>query len=116
MRGRMNGEGLSCYTEDIESNPNLGIYYDDTFKEKSKRLDELGMQGFKGEFMNKMKELRENTPALPTEEVDKLKKEYEKTYLTDNKYQIQAMQRKVEEQELRSHKKLLENFIPEPYK
>ena len=116
MRGRMNGEGLSCYMKDIRSEPNLGIYSEGTFKGKSQRLDKLGVQGFGEEFDNKFMELRENTPTLPTEEVDKLKKEYEKTYLTDNKDQIQAMQRKLEEQELRSHKKLLENFIPEPYK
>ena len=102
MRGRINGEGLSCYDEDMESEPNLGIYSDDTFKEKSKRLDELGFQGFNKELQNKYEELEKNTPALPTEEVDKLKKEYEKTYLTDNKDQIQAMQRKFEEQQFSS--------------
>ena len=53
----MNGEGLSCYEEDIESEPNLGIYSENVFKEKSERLDKLGFKGFNKEFNKKYKKL-----------------------------------------------------------
>ena len=46
----MNGEGVSCYEEDFETEPNLGIYSEDTFKHKSERLDKLGSSGFDQEI------------------------------------------------------------------
>ena len=49
-RGRLNGEGLSCYAKNKESNPYLGIYSENTFKEKSERLNKLGFKGFNEEF------------------------------------------------------------------
>ena len=68
----------------MESEPNLGIYSEGTFKEKSERLDKLGVEGYKEEFGQKMEELKKNTPILPTEEVEKLKKDHEK-YLNAKK-------------------------------
>ena len=69
----MNGEGLSCYSKDINSEPNLGIYSEGTFKQKSERLDKLGWEGFDREFNKHRDVIRNNTPTLPTEEVEKLK-------------------------------------------
>ena len=70
----MNGEGVSCYEKDMKSEPNLGIYFEGKFKEKSERLDKLGVDGYWKEFREKAKELRETTPTLPTEEVEEAKK------------------------------------------
>ena len=44
----------------------------------------LGVNGFDKEYDKQIDELKNNTPALPTEEVEKLKKEHSK-YLFDNK-------------------------------
>ena len=68
----------------MESEPNLGIYSEGTFKKKSERLDKLGLEGYYEEFEEKAKELKKNTPILPTEEVEKLKKDHEK-YLNAKK-------------------------------
>ena len=46
----MNGEGFSCYEDDLDSEPNLGIYSEGTFKQKSERLDKLGWRGFVAEY------------------------------------------------------------------
>ena len=35
----MNGEGFSGYQKDLRSEPNLGIYSEGTFKQKSEKLD-----------------------------------------------------------------------------
>ena len=69
----MNGEGYSCYQKDLKTEPNLGIYSEGTFKHKSERLDKLGWRGLNDEYKKQMNELKNNTPALPTEEVEKLK-------------------------------------------
>ena len=95
----MNGEGYSCYQEDLNSEPNLGIYSEGTLKEKSESLDKLGVEGFDSEYVKQIRELKKNTPTLPTEEVEKLKKEHVK-YLVDNKVQIKEMQQKLEKQEV----------------
>ena len=95
----MNGEGAVKYEKDGKEDIKLGIYSDDTFKEKSQRLDQLGWDGFDKEIDVKFDQLRKNTPALPKEEVEKLQKEYEETYLTDNKVQIREMQQKFDKQE-----------------
>ena len=72
----MNGEGYSCYEKDENIEPNLGIYSDGTLKQKSERLDKLGVGGFDSEYYKQKAILRNNTTTLPTEEVEKLKKEH----------------------------------------
>ena len=66
----MNGEGFSCYGKDLDSEPNLGIYSEGTFKQKSERLDKIGWKGFRDEHEKQERELKENTPTLPSEEVE----------------------------------------------
>ena len=63
----MNGEGYSCYGKDLDSEPNLGIYSEGTFKQKSERLDQLGWRGFDREYDKHENVLKKNTPTLPTE-------------------------------------------------
>ena len=63
----MNGEGLSCYQKDVSSEPNLGIYSEGTFKQKSERLDQLGVRGFYNEYDKHIDELKKNTPTLSKE-------------------------------------------------
>ena len=72
----MNGEGFSCYWENKDSEPNFGIYSEGTFKQKSERLDKLGWRGLYREYKKNRDELKNNTPTLPTEELEMLKKEH----------------------------------------
>ena len=50
----MNGEGAVKYVKDGKEDIKLGIYSEDTFKEKSKRLDQLGWDGFYKEIDDKL--------------------------------------------------------------
>ena len=58
MRGLLTGEGAIKYVKDGEDSDDaedikLGIYSEGTFKQKSERLDKLGLKGFEGELGDK---------------------------------------------------------------
>ena len=60
----MNGEGYSCYQKDEDIEPNLGNYSEGTFKQKSERLDKLGVVGFDREYDKHKDELIKNTSTF----------------------------------------------------